>query len=325
MAIFSAIAVLLSIITANGGHMPTRPDHSDASFYILTVIACVMATVTPFFEFSGFNNKRNLDTLFSLPISRRCIACVHLLTGWIQMLAVFTLSTAALVLSHLGYAEYYDLLFAVPYYFSILGLVTAIYFIVTFLFIMANNTLDGMVFAGFWVFNLWTLFCLIDNRIIRIMYPYDFLIAYAPSDSITLFYQRLAEISDRGVMFETSDKVIIAFWALAGVCALFGTIFVFERKKVEKIGEVSDSIFGYKLNIPLFLVCLAGMFNDITATVWLTVCAVIGYFVYRRSFKLKKSDVISIVAALVVICILNFLPDPWAWASGPSAEAVEYF
>ena len=103
------------------------------------------------------------------------------------------------------------------------------------------------------------------------------------------------------------DHVIFASWGVAGVVSLVAMLLTFGKKKVECVGEISDSIFGYALNIPLYLVCLTGLFDDVTATVWLTICAVIGYFIYRRGFKLKKADLISIIISFILLCVCNVI------------------
>lgn len=306
LAVFSVIAVIITVITALESHSTYKPENSDSAFYILSVIIGFLATVIPIFEFSGYNNERNLDTLFSLPISRRALAAVHIAVGFIQMFWVFTLSTSVLVMSHLSYAEYYNLHYVIPYYFSVLGLGTAVYFIFTFIFTRANTTFDGLVFCVFWMFNLYTVYMLADI-IFRFKHSYDLLVIYAPIDNVTTYFQYLAEELDRNMYFSKLEGMFISLWCVLGILALVGTVLTFGKKKVEKIGEISDSVFGYALNIPLYFICFVGLFDDVTATMWLAICAVIGYFIYRRGFRLKKADLISIIISFILLCVCNVI------------------
>ena len=306
LAVFTVISVLITVMTANGSHSKYAPEHSDVAFYILSVIIGFLAAVIPMFEFSLYNSKRNLDTLFSLPISRSSLALVHIAVGFIQMFLVFTVSTAALFASHLDFAEFYDLYYIIPYYFSVLGLGTAVYFIFTFIFTQANTTLDGIVFCGFWTFNLYLVFFFLD-RLFDLKYFYDMTAIYAPINGVTSHFQYRAEMINREEIFARSDAIFITLWCVLGALAFLGTVLMFRRKKVERVGEVSDSIFGYTLNIPLYFVCLTSLFNDVTATVWLAICAVVGYFIFRRGFRLKKADLISIIISFILLCVCNVL------------------
>ena len=313
LAVFTIIAVLITVMTANGEHLKYAPDHSGSAYYILTIIIGFLATVLPMFEFSVFNNKRNLDTLFSLPIKRSSLSVVHIAVGFIQMFTVYTLSTVSLYVAHLDFASYYDFSYLIPYYFSILGLGTIAYFIFTFIFTRANSTLDGIVFCVFWMFNVYTVYSLLDNIFNFKTYISSSLMIYTPMNNVTTYFQYLTEMEERwienatlrDIYFNTSDHIVFASWGVAGLVSLVAMLLTFGKKKVECVGEISDSIFGYALNIPLYLVCLTGLFDDVTATVWLTICAVIGYFIYRRGFKLKKADLISIIISFILLCVFN--------------------
>lgn len=306
LAVFSVFAVLITVITAVESHSNYAPEHSNSAFYILSLIIGFLATLIPIVEFSGYNNERNVDTLFSLPISRSSLAAVHIAVGFIQMFSVFTVSTVALFISHLSFREFYDLYYIIPYYFSVLGLGTIVYFIFTFIFTRANTTSDGLVFCVFWMFNLYTVYMLAD-RIFRFKHSYDMLVIYTPINNVTTYFQYLAEKTDRNMYFSRPDGMFISLWCVLGILALVGTVLTFGKKKVEKIGEISDSVFGYVLNIPLYFICFVGFFDDVTATMWLAICAVIGYFIYRRGFRLKKADLISIIISFILLCVCNVI------------------
>ena len=76
-------------------------------------------------------------------------------------------------------------------------------------------------------------------------------------------------------------------------------------------GEVSDTIFGYKLLIPLYGYALLLMYSDLSVmTVLIFALMLIGYFCYRRGFKIKRRDVIFVLCGfipLILALILNSL------------------
>ena len=76
-----------------------------------------------------------------------------------------------------------------------------------------------------------------------------------------------------------------------------------KRKKVETINDISNSWLGYKTIIPLY--SIVGAAHIVTENsrnscrftiVHLTVLMLVGYFIYRRGFKISKNDVIVILA-----------------------------
>ena len=71
------------------------------------------------------------------------------------------------------------------------------------------------------------------------------------------------------------------------------------EKKAEQTEEMSETVFGYKTLIPLCAVAgiISGFGDDFYYGLMYFVAAVIGYTVYRRGVKYKKSD--GIVLALL--------------------------
>ena len=83
-------------------------------------------------------------------------------------------------------------------------------------------------------------------------------------------------------------------WAVIGVASAVGYFVSFMQKGAEKAGEISDSWFGYKLLIPLCGYSLMLLLGEVDFIVMLIIFAlmVVGYIVYRRSFRFKVSDYI---------------------------------
>jgi hypothetical protein len=87
-----------------------------------------------------------------------------------------------------------------------------------------------------------------------------------------------------------------------GMCVLS------KSKRNERIGEISDSWFSYKLLIPFWGIVLATMINVNNAdryiyTALLLSLMSVGYVIYRRGFKLHRSDIIMIAITAVISMI----------------------
>lgn len=113
----------------------------------------------------------------------------------------------------------------------------------------------------------------------------------------------------------------ILIWTMLSVAAFVGAIFVFSRKKTEKVSGVSDSWFGYRILIPIVgagrLMSSAASvatlsdsnFSGVVSLV-LPIPTFIGIFIsfiiFRRGIKLKISDLIT-MGGLVVLYIVSAL------------------
>ena len=106
--------------------------------------------------------------------------------------------------------------------------------------------------------------------------------------------------------FMTANVLIPCAILLAlSIFAFVGMYLLSRRKKAEKIGDISDSWFSYKLLIPLYGIILAYLlgYESIIVNIFLLVAVFVGYVIYRRGFKLHKSDVIM----MIIVAILSMI------------------
>lgn len=306
------ISVTVTVMTVAEGCDRNDLTYVNSSIYILSVIVSLCASVLPIFEFAQFFNKRNLDTVFSLPIKRETLALIHFLNGYIHTVIIYTVCTVASTLIMLPYREFLQMEYILPYYFAILACATAIYCIITFIFLQANTVLDGIIFIGFWIMNLYlaadVVWRVIRDKLFERPYPsisYENLVMYEQIDNTTCHFQDIINSNDRITKITSVDFIYFAILAICGIFCLFGIFYTFNKRRAENTGEISDSIIGYKLNIPLYYVCLACLGGDFMLNVWLFIAALIGYFIYRRGFRLAKSDIITLGILFALAFILG--------------------
>ena len=128
-------------------------------------------------------------------------------------------------------------------------------------------------------------------------------------DYMTTYYQSLIDIrpsNSSDIWNMTSFIMEFVYWVVAGAASAVGFFFTFGKKGVEKVGEISDSFFGFRTLIPLFSVCLMIFFGQTDSIIsWFVIEALtlIAYTVYRRGFRYKKSD----IAVLCLLIIFLFV------------------
>ena len=88
------------------------------------------------------------------------------------------------------------------------------------------------------------------------------------------------------------------FWLVVGVATTAGFFHTVKHKRVEQIGDISTSWFGYRTMIPLCGYCWIISYPSFSYVVVLIVMLTL-YFLYRRSFRLKISDILILAGTLI--------------------------
>ncbi len=312
-SVISLILTLAVALTAsaykpyNGAWYQGYELRYKATLYISSTVLCCLSYLAPALEFAPFKRRRNLDMYYALPISRRLLGIVHYLTGLISVLVPFVISFLSNLFVMLArgndiYGKPYFRLEYMPQYLIISLLFGFImYSFFTFVFNEANTTVDGCIFMFIYTFILFLLFCVPDA-----LYDSDFtaeLQNYSSMgtpwvyvDEYTSDFQSLmiAKNIDSTKPFWNShvSLMFLCIWVLIGALSAVGFLLRFGKVRTEKTEEISSTWFGYKILIPL--IAFAIFTFDPGTILWIVVLisAFIGYTVYRRSFKYKKSDLI---------------------------------
>lgn len=289
---------------------------------IFVIVAAVIAVL----EMSGFKNKRNLDTFYSLPLSRFGLALAHYVSGAVQVFAVFTAPVLCAFVMALPYIAYLKLWILPVYYIFSLIFGLGFYSFVCFFFSEGNTLVDGIVFAGMWFFVfvaiLGTLndseafshylsnITIRDYKIVFADYS-TWGMASAPLENLaTVFTDMIGVGKNLKPSAERIMDTFYMFYVWAGIYAAcaYGYFRSFVRRGAEKAGEISESPFGYKFLIPFYAVCLFLSGVGILYSVFIFALMFIGYVIYRRGVKLKKSDIFAMIAALAVLLLTLYRP-----------------
>ena len=309
-----ALMVLYSLIVVNSeihnswstnraGQMYHSFSFSDFAINIL-----ILGFIVAILEFAEFKNRRNLDTWYSLPVDRWKIAVIHFINGAVQLFIAHTLSFIWGIICVAPFIKECSLnmgyMFAM--YFAVLGLGLVFYGFTIFPFMVANNTLDGVIFAisynivplvlvGFFEsLTRSNYFSSYETGLIDITYDVAHVLC-------TNFYPGKGSAD----VLKSIDIVMLVVWVIIGLACLAMAIVLFDRKPAEKIGGTSDSILGYTLIIPITMILTVLMAGGtpIIGTLY-GIVTFIGYIIFRRGIKLHIPDIVVIT----VVTILANIP-----------------
>ncbi len=292
----------------------------SVAYTVLVLAAAVIAVL----EMAGFKNKRNLDTLYSLPLSRFQLALAHYVSGAVQVFAVYTASVLCALAAALPYIAHLKLWILPVYYIFSLIFGLGFYSFVCFFFSEGNTLIDGIIFAGMWLFVLMAFFGTLNdanafeqylaNISIRdykiILADYNtWGIASSPLGNLAIVFTDMIGVGKS--FWSNAERIMDTFymfyvWLVIYAACAYGYFRSFVRRGAEKAGEISESPFGYKFLIPFYGFCL--ILSDIAVlfAVFIFALMFIGYVIYRRGVKLKKSDVAMLISA-VALSLLTLL------------------
>ena len=115
--------------------------------------------------------------------------------------------------------------------------------------------------------------------------------------------------------YETCVRACVAsVLAVSEAVAAYVLLFVrADRDQAEDAEQISSSWWGYRILIPVYVVCLMCFippdfrWDNIFLMAIVLVGAFIGFFAYRRSFRLQRSDFISIGVTYAVGILLMLI------------------
>ena len=331
--VVSVIGILILIITCNAEFvgwedLNTEKLRTKSLLSIVTIFATVIATLLPIFEFSPFNNKKNLDTLFSLPIDKTKLLIAHYLNGALQLVisitAVYTVWLVFWVLSpytelHTGHS-----LLAYPY---IIAGAMILYTIYSAVFLQANTTVDGCVFMLLYTFVFFMItgtmyYGIFLNRdSIFYNYHHEFL-NFTERTQFLAILGRISYGFDRVItpityldtvngiktwIYEyhhnTPSQVfepymcIYIFYIILAVAGVVITLKTYKKTRPINVEEISDSWLGYKILGPIYSICGVLILNtedlfSFPVSLIVLIIMFLGYMLYRRGAKFKIPDIV---------------------------------
>ena len=314
--LLTVISLLISLYTVADCTNKDEIRYNQTGIYVLAIVLGAVCTLIPMLETAGFKNRRNLDTLYFFPIKRVKMALAHFLSGFVQVTLIYSITFFAVYAYLAAKTDYFALGYMFFYYILSLLLGLIMYSIFIFLFGQANTVADGVVFCIIWIFALCLIIFTLRTEVLgaivtdkksaiwqsTVDLP-SWGIIYAPINNLTVIFQDLIEVNRKALQYTSTsayaqryiDTMYMFFvWGALGLASAVGYFITFVKKGAQRAGEISDSFFGYRTLIPVCGYCLLLFFGSMEGVMLALVFAamIAGYAMYRRSFRLKASDLI---------------------------------
>ena len=329
LGFFTAMAIVLCAIYPLIVDIEYGTNVRNSCLGMPTFVLAALCTVLPIMQFSYRMQTRSVDLWYSLPISRKQFTLVRLLVGLIVVFVAYTLGYWLCVAIVAARAVNPEFVWYLPMYAVSIVCAVGLFGVNSFLYTRANRELDGILFLIGWTCLLPMIVyylgqCIFirgigaDGDTVSLWELNSFTFSYSAIVSSSTFFDHLI----RGDEFFTTLPAGFTLALIIGVLeAVAGYILLFiyaDRDKAEHADQISSSRWGYKTLIPAYTVMMLAngelFFSYLFGTTWIVfiyyvvivLAAFVLYFVYRHSFRLKKSDLISLGLAVVVGAVLAF-------------------
>ena len=345
------LAYVVPIATNSYSYWNTNQDYEyyHATYIYdgnLLAVLGLLSVFIPIYLLSYKMNKRSVDMHYSLPLSKTKILVANYLTGLVLLYASYTVTYligfVAIALKvrrlHLIYYLYLYLASIIPAF--------ILYTFTAFIFTRANTVIDGII-SVVGAMCVLALAVAAFNEVIytsswytRGIKGYDFF-AFAPLIHVGNFFDNAIKYGSGDIWFNTytiypDDPVysnhLYQRELAASVCQLVGDVLWFmiaiaatvglfsseKNSKAENCGQVSESAFCYKTQLPIYAALFTIMFLAISGDVWVTLLALVfGIYVlsiiYKRTVKIgwKHAVVLGscIVGAMILYVIIDAICD----------------
>lgn len=292
--------------------------------HIPAITLCVLCFIVPAMQFSYRMKRRSVDLWYALPVKREKLVLARVLGGLALVFVPYAVSYAAGVTVIACSENLFEMQMYVPLFFASLPMGVLLFGVNSFLFSRANTAGDGIVFMLLGAFALampmafadaW-LWQSVPNEIDDLLHY----ITFGPAAEMFMLF---------GPAIRGAGTNVPGLWiacvlaAIEGCAAYFGLFYTARSHRAESAGQISDSPSGYKVLLPWYLffgIATASVQGGIALTaapiaeyLFLLILAFVGYFVYRRSFRLKLCDLIGIGGAFAGSLLLALI---CSWVSG---------
>ncbi len=289
--------------------------------YFFAVFVVIICSLLPIIEFAPFNNKKNNDTLFSLPVDRNKMLTAHLLNGALQFVISFSILVGWWYLIHISkYPQLYTLKYIPVFYLTFIGLGLTVYSFYAFVFTQANATLDGIAFCALWTFFPFFVtilysaimddFVSYGSGLAPLFIPAMLISTTADSfdEALSISRGTVADGTDSTriiihniLEFDKTTSQAIIISAVAAIICIFCLYQYFERRRCDQVGDISESWLGYKMLGPVYSIGGMLMFSQAQSIALIVfIITILGYTLYRRGIRYKKSDYIVMAISLAI-------------------------
>lgn len=279
--------------------------------YLYGIFVALASIFLIFINFSYNKNRVSIDLTYSLPISKRTFFVSKYLITVGEVVAT-SIIFYLLFLVRLSMVETtFDVgLFSIYFLLQTLSCVSMVSFLIP-AYYYGNNIIDGIVYMLFFSFIIPLFFATIGS--VTLNFDIFGVILSSPTTvPFALSYTIKGMLGDEPfstILFSDSFVGIISgLTFIYGFIPIILSIVFVSKDKTERVQQVDTSYLGYRVFIPLTFYLIAIAIRVETLNVPLIVAVTVGmyilYAIYRKSLKIKKSDLLflgGLVALLIVM------------------------
>ena len=276
-------------------------------FIYLSIVLSVIVTIIPILEFSFKMKRRSVDLYYSLPIKRIKLYICKYFVGLAEFLILYIpqwLISFIWLATLPSVSNIYDMSYSIYFMLASIGYGILIYTFLTFFYSMGNTLVDGIIFMALASCFLPTLMNVMYSLILganysdRTFYMRWFFI-YSPLFDIS---GKMHSNMIGGTYGDINILGIILNIALAILASIAFFFIHSEKNNAELVGDESDTIFGYKLFIPLYMVTSFKLISSSISALWVVIglAGYLFYCIYRKSFRIKRNDIITLGVSIII-------------------------
>lgn len=290
----------------------------------------ILLFLGPLYVLNYKDSKRKCDVYYSLPISRTSFLITRISVFLLDSLIIYSVSFfVGIFVSFLDSTSFEKFDYSYIFAFFITSFLTFIplFFFTTYFANKGNTIVDKIVFMLFYSYGLICIFnCLLTgfkplfgyeiSDIYDYGYPYFSIIS--PLIYLSYLFHRLLLKSywedDQTQYFNELNAEYLPALIIFIVLGIVLAFFLFreeKRDKIERISQISTSVFGYKIimpYIPFFVFSIFNIESIIGSTLFYMMLIislalfVTCYFIYKRKFIIQKDAIIY--SALFVVSVI---------------------
>ena len=301
----------------------TSEAKSIAGFASSCVILGLLSYVLVPLIYSYVNNKKAVDSYFSLPISRKeAIITSQIFIDLVISVPYLALSVITLLIGlNTGVITSF-LAYSVFVLVAVIGVITVVMF-ETAIFLEANSTFDGIVLMAAYVLIPLLAFLAIDT------FQNTFVAGFRPLDVENILSYLSLPIALIGTEFMNGEaclvegtKVVITLSMI--ICIIWHIVVSvislkknYVERKVERAETVSNQFFSYPFVMYFYVFALVfvitlSMYNSFEIEESLIlyfiifVCYMVANFVYRRKIQIKIKDILFFLITVALVFVFSF-------------------
>lgn len=316
-----AICIVQGIIAFSSFGKNTSQYELIANPKVLSyAIGALSAFILPLVIFSYVHDKRAVDTYYSLNISRKSLLFTGLLFCILACFVPYLLASIINIVSCLLMGEKVVSILLMMILVALISFTMLIIFN-TFIYLLANTVLDGVIMILAYDLLPLVLFMM------AIFFEGTFLVGVDISQSLEniLVYLSPVALTVLSAFYTlTINSMEYIGYLVAGLVyiVLFGILLfkVFNNRKVERAGNYSDGFFAYPFVIGAYTIIslftiactyrnMLSDFSFIILYILLFLGYLIGNFIYKRTFRLSKIQIILFCIGVVLSLLFNVVCD----------------